>query len=44
MGNMFAVIAPDDLKKWPAIDPADPQFKRDMASLGIVFTARPGTQ
>jgi len=44
MGNMFAVIAPDDLRKWPAIDPSDPQFKRDMASLGVVFTARPGTQ
>jgi hypothetical protein len=44
MGNMFAVIAPDDLRKWPAIDPSDPSFKRDMESLGIVFTSRPGTQ
>jgi len=44
MGNMLAVIAPDDLKRWPAIDPTDPQFKRDMASLGLASTARPGTQ
>jgi hypothetical protein len=44
MGNMFAVIAPDDLRRWPAIDPRDPEFKRDMASLGVVFTSRPGTQ
>ncbi len=44
MGNMFAVIAPDDLRKWPAIDPSDPSFKRDMESLGIVFTSRRGTQ
>jgi hypothetical protein len=44
MGNMLAVIAPDDLKRWPAIDPSDPQFKRDMASLGLASTSRPGTQ
>lgn len=44
MGNMLAVIAPDDLRRWPAIDPADPQFKRDMASLGLGSSSRPGTQ
>ncbi len=44
MGNILAVMAPDDLKKWPAIDPADPSFKRDMASLGLISSSRPGTQ
>jgi len=44
MGNILAVMAPDDLRKWPAIDPADPAFKKDMASLGLSSYARPGTQ
>jgi hypothetical protein len=35
MGNMLGVIAPDDLRRWPALDPADPVFQRDIASLGL---------
>jgi hypothetical protein len=35
MGNILGVISPDDLRKWPALDPEDPAFQRDMASLGL---------
>lgn len=35
MGNMLGVIAPDDLRRWPALDPSDPLFQRDIASLGL---------
>ena len=35
MGNLVAAIAPDDPNQWPAIDPTNPSFKKDMLSLGI---------
>ncbi|HEX6575689.1 MAG TPA: hypothetical protein VF042_12040 [Gemmatimonadaceae bacterium] len=44
MGNLVGVIAPDDLKKWPQVNPDDPDFKRDMASLGLGGQGRSGTQ
>jgi hypothetical protein len=33
MAHMVALFAPDDIEKLPAIDPADPTYLRDMASL-----------
>jgi hypothetical protein len=44
MGNLVGVISPDDLRKWPAVNPDDPYFKKDLASLGLSSWARPGTQ
>ena len=44
MGNIVGVIAPDDLKRWPSLNPADPSVQRDLASLGLSSGVRPGTQ
>lgn len=33
MAHMVGVFAPDKLAAWPAIDPTDPDYRRDMASL-----------
>jgi hypothetical protein len=44
MGNIVGVIAPDNLARWPVIDPSDPSVKRDLASLGLGADSRPGTQ
>ena len=38
MANMVAAIVPDDPRLWPAIDPADPTFLKDVQSLGISWT------
>jgi hypothetical protein len=35
MANLVAAIAPDDPRSWPAIDPSDPIFKKDIRSLGV---------
>lgn len=35
MANMVAAIVPDDPRSWPAIDPSDPTFKKDVRSLGV---------
>lgn len=35
MGNLIAAIAPADPNRWPAIDPNDPQFRKDIRSLGL---------
>lgn len=35
MGNLVGVIAPDDIARWPALDPNDASVKRDLASLGL---------
>lgn len=35
MGNLVGAIAPDDPSRWPAIDPTNPSFKKDMWSIGI---------
>jgi hypothetical protein len=36
MGNMDGVFAPDSPGAWPAIDPNDPTFRKDIESLKIV--------
>jgi hypothetical protein len=33
MAHMVGLFAPDDISKWPQIDPNDPVFQRDLASL-----------
>lgn len=33
MASMVGLFVPDDMKRWPAIDPRDPVYRRDMASL-----------
>jgi hypothetical protein len=35
MAHMVALFVPDDMSKWPAIDPADPTYQRDLASLQV---------
>jgi hypothetical protein len=35
MANLVAAIAPEDPRRWPAIDPSDPVFKKDVQSLGV---------
>ncbi len=36
MGNIDGVFAPDSPSRWPAIDPNDPTFRKDIESLRIV--------
>lgn len=33
MAHMVGLFTPDDLSQWPKIDPSDPLFQRDLASL-----------
>ena len=33
MASMVGLFVPDDMKRWPAIDPRDPIYRRDLASL-----------
>ncbi len=33
MASMVGLFAPDRLNQWPDIDPADPEFRKDLASL-----------
>jgi hypothetical protein len=33
MASMVGLFVPDHLKDWPAIDPGDPTYQRDLASL-----------
>jgi hypothetical protein len=35
MASMVGLFVPDDMKRWPAINPRDPIYQRDMASLQI---------
>jgi hypothetical protein len=35
MAHMVALFVPDDMSKWPAINPADPTYQRDLASLQV---------
>jgi hypothetical protein len=35
MAHMVGLFAPDDMKRWPAIDPRDPTYRRDLASLQV---------
>jgi hypothetical protein len=39
MAHMVGLFAPDDLAAWPTIDPSNPDFERDMASLHARGTA-----
>jgi hypothetical protein len=32
---MVGLFVPDDMSKWPAIDPKDPTYQRDLASLQV---------
>lgn len=45
MASMVGLFVPDDLERWPSIDPRDPIYQRDMASLqlrGASSRAMPG--
>ena len=35
MASMVGLFVPDDMKRWPAIDPRDPIYRRDLASLAV---------
>jgi hypothetical protein len=35
MASMVGLFVPDDMKRWPAIDPRDPIYQRDIASLQV---------
>lgn len=35
MAHMVGLFVPDDMSKWPAIDPSDPGYQRDLASLEV---------
>ena len=35
MAHMVGLFVPDDMAKWPAINPADPTYQRDLASLQV---------
>jgi hypothetical protein len=35
MASMVGLFVPDDMKRWPAIDPRDPIYRRDIASLQV---------
>jgi hypothetical protein len=45
MASMVGLFVPDDLKQWPSIDPRDPTYRRDLASLetrGESMSSMPG--
>ncbi len=35
MASMVGLFVPDDIKRWPAINPRDPIYRRDLASLEV---------
>lgn len=35
MAHMVGLFVPDNMKRWPAIDPRDPIYQRDLASLQV---------
>jgi hypothetical protein len=35
MAHMVGLFVPDDMKQWPVINPGDPTYQRDLASLQI---------
>jgi hypothetical protein len=35
MASMVGLFVPDDIKRWPAVDPRDPAYQRDLASLEL---------
>lgn len=47
MASMVGLFVPDDMKRWPAIDPRDPIYQRDLASLrtrGSASGSKPGAR
>jgi hypothetical protein len=44
MASMVGLFVPDDMKRWPVIDPRDPVYQRDLASLQIRGTPTPSGQ
>jgi len=36
MAHMVGLFVPDDMAKWPAVDPDDPDYQKDLASLADV--------
>jgi hypothetical protein len=35
MAHMSGIFSPDDMSKWPAIDPSNPDYQRDLVSLQV---------
>ena len=35
MAHMVGLFVPDDMSQWPKIDPSDPAYQRDLASLQV---------
>ena len=35
MAHMAGLFVPDDMSKWPRIDPANPEYQRDLAALQV---------
>lgn len=35
MAHMSGIFTPEDMSKWPAIDPSNPDYQRDLASLQV---------
>jgi hypothetical protein len=35
MAHMVGLFVPDDMAKWPAIEPSDPTYQKDLASLQV---------
>jgi hypothetical protein len=33
MAHMVGLFVPEDIRRWPAVDPRDPTYQRDLASL-----------
>ena len=42
MAHMVGLFVPDDMSKWPKIDPSDPDYQRDLASLQVSGRGRRG--
>jgi len=40
MASMVGLFVPDDMARWPAIDPGDPTCRRDLASLALRGVSR----
>jgi len=35
MASMVGLFVPDEIKRWPSVDPGDPTYRRDLASLVV---------
>jgi len=43
MASLVGLFAPDDMKRWPAVDPRNPTYQRDLASLEVRGAGSPHT-